>query len=109
MPAGTPDVIARYFTTVAEGDDDAFVATFAENGVVVDESETYSGRDAIRAWREQTRSAYRYTAELLHIEGSDDAGYVATVRLEGSFPGSPIELDYRFTVSGGSIVRLDIN
>jgi len=109
MPSGTPDVIARYFTSVSEGDDDALVATFAEDGVVADESRTYTGRDAIRGWREQTRSAYQYTAEILRIEGSEETGYIATVKLVGNFPGSPIELDYRFVLRDGSIARLDIN
>ena len=91
-----PEAIQGYFRAV---DDDAEVA---------DEGNVRRGPDEIRAWREQTRSAYGYTAEVLGADVEDDS-YIVATRLTGSFPGSPVEMPYRFTLRGGLIGRLEID
>ena len=49
-----------------------------------------------------------------HVEaarrlGIDSMVYVVATRLTGSFPGSPVEMPYRFTLRSGLISRLDID
>jgi ketosteroid isomerase-like protein len=103
-----PEPIQGYFRAVDDDDTDALVACFDDDAEVADEGTVRRGRDEIRAWREQTRSAYGYTAEVLGAEIEDDS-YIVATRLTGSFPGSPVEMPYRFTLRGGLIGRLDID
>ncbi len=103
-----PEAIQGYFRAVDDDDTDALVACFADDAEVADEGNVRRGPDEIRAWREQTRSAYGYTAEVLGAEVEDDS-YVVATRLTGSFPGSPVEMPYRFTLRSGLISRLDID
>jgi uncharacterized protein (TIGR02246 family) len=47
-----PDVINSYLEADARRDTDAIVALFTDDGVVIDEGETWRGSTEIRAWRE---------------------------------------------------------
>ena len=50
---------------------------------------------------------YHYTSEPLAVDASGPEVTV-TARVTGDFPGSPVELRYRFTLEGASIARLEI-
>jgi uncharacterized protein (TIGR02246 family) len=102
-----PEVINAYFRAIDEGDADAMVACFTDDAEVTDEGTSRRGANEIRAWREETTSAYQYRAEAIRVERDGDR-YVATTRVTGNFPGSPVEMDYAFTLRGGLIRRLDI-
>jgi hypothetical protein len=104
-----PDVIVRYFKAQSERDFDTLVGLFLKDGVVIDEGKTWSGADGIRQWREQAASVYQYTTELLSVNPVDEGEYTAKARLEGNFPGGRVELDYRFTLDGDRIRRLEID
>jgi ketosteroid isomerase-like protein len=108
MTDATHGVIERYFRAVADDDTDALVACFADDAAVADEGKTYRGHDQIRGWREQTRAAYQYTAEMLRTEPRDDDRYAVTTKLTGNFPGSPVEVQYLFALRGDLIAGLDI-
>jgi ketosteroid isomerase-like protein len=108
MIVAAPEIINRYFRAVAEDDIDTLVGCFTDDAAVADEGRTHRGRDAIRAWREQTKSAYQYTAEVLRTEQNTDSRFEVTARLAGTFPGSPVELKYLFTLRDGLISGLDI-
>jgi ketosteroid isomerase-like protein len=108
MKVVAPEIIERYFRTVGEDDLDGLIACFSEDAVVIDEGRTYRGPDQIRGWRERTRAAYRYTAEMLAFEQDDDR-VVVTARLVGDFPGSPLEIPYVFTLRAGLIGNLHID
>ena len=60
-----PRVIDAYFRAIAGDDTDALVACFTDDAEVSDEGSVHRGPEEIRAWRERTRSAYRYTADVL--------------------------------------------
>jgi len=102
-----PEVIGEYFRAVNDGDADALVACFTDDAEVTDEGTTRRGPEEIRAWRAETASAYQYSAEALRVR-SDGDRYVATTRVVGNFPGSPVEMGYAFTLRDGLIRRLDI-
>ena len=108
MRASAPDVVDRYFRAVNEGDADALVTCFTEDADVTDEERTRHGPDEIREWCEETKAAYRYSAEVLGVERDDHDRYPVSTRLTGTFPGSPAEMEYLFTIRGGLISRLDI-
>jgi ketosteroid isomerase-like protein len=102
-----PDVITRYFRT-GNDDVDAMVALYTDDAVVIDEDRTHRGTAEIRAWRESTSAAYRYTIEITGSEPDGEHGHVVTARLTGDFPGGVADLRFRFTVAGDLISRLEI-
>ena len=107
MALKLPKPIAEYLAAVEEKNSKRLTLCFAENAVVHDEGGTHRGRDAIRAWSEETQGKYNYTMDAL------DASVIGgTVRLRakitGSFPGSPVELDYLFTLANDKIASLTI-
>jgi ketosteroid isomerase-like protein len=102
-----PEPIAAYFTAANGDDSDSVASCFTEDAVVRDEKREMRGRRAIRDWAEETRRKYRYHAAATAME---QTGYrtVITAHLSGDFPGSPIDLPYRFTLSGAHIAALEI-
>jgi uncharacterized protein (TIGR02246 family) len=108
MPISAPDVITHYFDAQSARDFDTLVTLFADDAVVVDEGQTRRGTEEIRAWRENVASAYEYTTAVVGLEASGKGTYVARVHLEGNFPGGSVDLQYRFTVDGARIRRLEI-
>ena len=72
-----------------------------------DEGKTIKGLAAIKKWMVETKQKYQHTIEPLASTQKDDKTIV-TNRLTGNFPGSPIELEFVFTLDGGKIVSLEI-
>jgi hypothetical protein len=105
-PVGLPAPIAAYFTTDA-ADGGGVARCFTENGVVIDERREHQGRDAIARWKTEARAKYHYTSEPLTVDVSGGDVTVIT-RVTGEFPGSPVELRYRFTLEGDKIASLEI-
>jgi hypothetical protein len=93
---------------IADDDNDALIACFTDDAEVSDEGSVCRGPEEVRAWCERTRSAYRYTADVLRAERDGDR-YVITTLLSGDFPGSPVELPYHFTLREELISKLDID
>ena len=103
----TPEVVDRYLRAADARDVDALVACFAEDGTVLDEGETYVGRDAIRGWREGLASKYTYTVTVTGSAPVGD-GFDVTTHLEGDFPGGEADLTYHFGLRDGLITSLRI-
>jgi uncharacterized protein (TIGR02246 family) len=108
MAISAPDVITHYFAAQSARDFDTLVTLFADDAVFVDEGQTRRGTDEIRVWRETVASVYEYTTELAGVEAAGDGKYVARVHLEGNFPGGTVDLQYRFSIDGDRIRRLEI-
>ncbi|MET8086611.1 nuclear transport factor 2 family protein [Micromonospora sp. NPDC005197] len=108
MAVDLPDVIDRYFRAVRDGDLDALVACFADTASVADEDRLYEDRPSIRSWAQRTMAASSYTAEPLRVTPQAGDSYLVIARVSGEFPGSPIELRYRFTLRDDLIGALDI-
>jgi hypothetical protein len=101
-----PGPIAAYFAADRE-DGEAVARCFTEGAVVKDEGRTYSGRAAIRQWKEDVSTRYQYTSEPVACEQRDGT-VVVTSRLTGTFPGSPVNLRFCFVVEGDQIAALEI-
>ncbi|PWR09828.1 nuclear transport factor 2 family protein [Micromonospora acroterricola] len=108
MAVDLPEVIDRYFRAVGDGDLEAFVACFADTASVAVEDRVYEGRAAIRSWRERAMAAYSSTAEPVTVTPQAGDSYLVLTRLSGDFPGSPVELRYRFTLRDELIGALDV-
>src|SRR5882724_3878456 len=105
MTANLPRVLADYFTATNVHDVGAMIAAFAEDATVHDEGRDHAGVAAIRAWMKETIEKYDYKVEPIESSRNGSSG-VVLVSLRGKFPGSPITLQYAFTLSGERVARL---
>lgn len=106
MPLVLPKPIAAYFAPDA-GNGTAVADCFTADAVVIDERQTYEGRDAIAYWRAEAVAKYQYTSEPIAMDDARDRTIV-TAHLVGNFPGSPVDLRCAFTIADGAIARLEI-
>ena len=102
-----PTPIAIYIAAENSGDAEALSNCFAKDAVVRDEGKTIEGLAAIKQWKAETKKKYQHTIEPLAFVQKDNKTIV-TNRLTGNFPGSPIELEFVFTLDGNKIVSLEI-
>jgi exopolysaccharide biosynthesis predicted pyruvyltransferase EpsI len=102
-----PKPIALYILAVNRGDSEALAECFAGDAVVRDENETREGLAAIKRWVAETKEKYQHTMEPL-ASVLKDGRTIVTNRLSGNFPGSPIELEFVFTLHGDKITSLEI-
>ena len=107
MSVDLPTPIAIYVAAENRGDAEALTQCFAEDAVVRDESQTIQGLAAIKRWKAETRKKYQHTIEPL-VSAQKDGKTIVTNRLTGNFPGSPIELEFVFTLDGDKIASLEI-
>lgn len=107
MSIELPEVIAAYFSADTKGNAQAISECFTQDANVVDEGNTYTGRDAIRQWMANASTQYTYTVEPFDI-AEDGKRAVVTSHLVGNFPGSPVNLRYFFALRGDKIAELEI-
>jgi ketosteroid isomerase-like protein len=107
MTIELPTVIAEYFAADKKGNTQAIAECFTQEAVVIDEGNTYTGREAIRQWIANASTQYTYTAEPFALE-QDGGQTVVTSHLVGNFPGSPVDLRYLFVLDGNKIAELEI-
>ncbi|MGA8762496.1 MAG: nuclear transport factor 2 family protein [Candidatus Sulfotelmatobacter sp.] len=107
MALDVPGPVAEYLAAEEAKDADALSSCFAEDGIVHDEGQDYHGRDSIRQWKRAADAKYRYVFQTINVQTFGDLVTVRT-RLTGEFPGSPVELDHIFKLSGDKIASLEI-
>ena len=102
-----PPPITSFFHAFDTRDTGAFVALFAPDALVTDEEHEYRGQVAVRGWFATVHAKYKPNLEPTDF--ADNTGeIVVTTQVSGTFPGSPIQLHYRFTLKDGSITALSI-
>ena len=102
-----PAPIAGFFQAHNTGKTDHFKDLFTTDAVVSDEAHEYRG-DAIKTWIDGAISNYRpLHAEILSLVPSGSQT-VATAQVSGTFPGSPLQLRYQFTIRDDKIAALSI-
>ena len=107
MTAKLPSVLADYFAATNAHDVGVMIAAFTEDATVHDEGRDHIGVAAIRAWMTETIEKYDYEVEPVELSRNGSRA-VVLVSLRGKFPGSPITLQYDFTLSGERVARLEI-
>jgi len=107
MTQPLPQALAAYFAAKNRQDIDTALASFVETATVKDEAKERRGLAEIREWMEKTRHDYNDTAEVQGVV-RDDQTYTVTALVSGTFPGSPVSLDFRFTLVEGRISHLEI-
>jgi hypothetical protein len=103
-----PNPIQAYFAAANAHDIDACTACFAADASVRDEGREWVGVAGLRTWIGEVNAKYAPIVNVVDIDEVDDRTIV-TARVSGSFPGSPIELRYAFTLNGDKIERLEIH
>jgi hypothetical protein len=107
MSIQLPDPIERYVQIANSGTAEAASECFAPDATVYDEGQTYAGVAAIANWMAATKKKYGHTVAAL--EFAERGGQsVLKARLTGSFPGSPITVNFSFVLAGGKIRSLEI-
>jgi ketosteroid isomerase-like protein len=99
--------LSSYFDASNAHDADAVAALFADDALVHDETADHLGRAAIRDWAQGTYDQYDVRLSPRETSPDGDATLVTT-GVAGTFPGSPIELQFRFLIVGERIRELRI-
>lgn len=107
MKSSSPQILSDYFSAASDGRIEDTVNCFADDALVRDENQERQGLAAIRTWIEDTTREYQPKSEVARIEANGDT-FVAVATVSGTFPGSPVQLTYTFTVQNGKITRLSI-
>lgn len=107
MSISLPSPIADYFAADHSDDLDRLLRSFTPDAEVVDEGQRHVGHDEIAAWKSRASTQYTYTVAPFAI--SEDGGHMTvTAHLVGNFPGSPVDLRYRFALRDDRIAALEI-
>ena len=102
-----PALIAAFVQAKNEHDSAALAACFAEDAVVHDEGEEHRGTAAIKHWNEASNQKYQDTLKATALVERGGAT-ILTALVAGNFEGSPVPLDFYFTIDGGKITGLHI-
>ena len=103
-----PPVIQTYITASNAHDVEAIVACFDDDAVVRDENAMQQGKTKIRRWATETIEKYKFRFKPLSAD-EHQAETILSMEVSGSFPGSPITLDYHFTIANNRIQSLIID
>ncbi len=103
-----PTTVRGFIAAHVVRDADTSSSFLAEDAVVVDQGETFRGREQVHAFLRDAGSEFEDTTEQIGARRVDDAHWVVTVRLEGTFPGGVAELDYRFALRDDLVAELVI-
>ncbi len=107
MPLPLPAPVAGYFDAANAAKAAQASLFFALDATVADENHTHTGTAEIAAWIADVTAKYACiaTPSAVREVGGET---IVTATVAGNFPGSPIELDYAFRISGDRIAHLAI-
>ena len=108
MSAALPRTIQNYIDASNAHDVPSILVCFADDATVRDENTTHRGKIDIERWTTETIDKYKFQFKPLSAEERDNETIVA-VQISGTFPGSPISLDYHFTITNEKITSLIID
>jgi ketosteroid isomerase-like protein len=108
MTVPLPPPIDLYVKIENSGDVDALSECFAPDATVRDEGHRYEGLAAIKEWKADTKKKYNHTVVPLEV-AHRDGKTVLKAKLAGSFPGSPVTLEFSFVLADGKIASLEIH
>ena len=108
MPINLQPIIQKYIDASNTHDVKSILACFNDHAVVRDENATHRGKIDIEHWATTTIEKYKFQFKPL---SADERGgkTILSVEVSGSFPGSPVTLDYHFTIANDKIQSLIID
>src|SRR4051794_15427367 len=108
MSAALPRLIQNYIDASNAHEVQSILPCFADDATVRDENTTHRGKIDIERWLKTTIEKYKFQFKTLNAEARHNETVVA-VQISGTFPGSPITLDYHFALSNNKIASLIID
>ncbi|MFA6245563.1 MAG: nuclear transport factor 2 family protein [Mucilaginibacter sp.] len=102
-----PKLVARFVQTQNNQDIRAYVECFTESAIVYDEGKTHTGREEIRQWIDEANAKYQSSMKPLKYEEDGSKGTL-TAKVSGTFPGSPIVLEFHLETKDGLIDSLKV-
>ena len=108
MSIKLPPIIQKYIDASNAHDVKLILACFYEDAVVRDENASHRGKIDIERWLVTTIEKYKYRFKPLKSQQRHNET-VVSVEVTGTFPGSPISLDYHFAIAGDKIACLTID
>ena len=103
-----PPLIQGYIDASNTHDVKSILSCFNDDAVVRDENETHQGTIDIGRWITTTIQKYNFHVKPLSLHERENETLVS-VEVSGTFPGSPISLDYHFTIARDKIACLTID
>ena len=92
-----PALIQTYIDASNAHNVESILACFTDDAVVRDENATCRGKMDIERWITTTIEKYKFQFKPLSSQ-QRDTETVVSVEVSGTFPGSPVSLDYHFTI-----------
>jgi len=108
MRINLPAIIQKYIDASNAHDVKSILACFTNDAIVRDENATMRGKIDIERWITTTIEKYQFQFKPL-ISQERDNEIVVSVEVSGTFPGSPISLDYHFAIANDKITSLTID
>lgn len=102
-----PQLIATFVQAKNAHNSNAVIACFADNAIVHDEGQEICGTAAIKKWIDASIEKYQDTLDATNLVVQEKET-VLTAQVSGTFDGSPIPLDFHFTINDGKITMLSI-
>ena len=107
MSVQLPDSIATFFRVSNDAEASGLRYCFTDNAVVRDEGHTHQGHEAIQVWLLEAKRKYAYSVEPLNA-AQQGSSVKVRAKVSGNFPGSPVQLEHIFRLTGDKIESLDI-
>ncbi len=102
-----PEAIKTYFQASNSYDSNLLTKFFAEDAILYDEGLAYHGPSAIVAHIVEANNDLLVKTDVTNaVEQNEET--VVTATLSGNFDGSPVALDYYFTMKDRKIATLKI-
>ena len=102
-----PKVVAALVAAQNNQNSAAYIACFSETAIVHDEGKTHNGKEEIQKWIEHANEQYQSFMKPIGYENSESAG-VLTAEVSGTFPGSPIVLQFHLGLKDDLIGSLKV-
>lgn len=102
-----PKVITDLVNAQNSFDSIAYANCFSETAVVFDEGKTHNGRLEIQHWIDESNKNYKSVMKPLeYIENGTSS--ILSAECSGTFPGSPIVLQFHLDIVDGQIQNLKV-
>jgi hypothetical protein len=107
MKEDLPPAVVAFFHAHNTGETQNLNELFTTDAVVSDEEHEHRGA-AIKDWLDGAIAKYQPKAEVVDLVDSGQS-IVVTAQVSGTFPGSPTQLRYSFTLRDDKIAELSID
>ena len=102
-----PRIVGQYVDASNKHDVRSILSCFADDALVRDEREEFHGKKSIEGWIVKTIGKYKFQFKPLGVN-DHDTEVVVSMEVSGTFDGSPVTLDYHFTIENEKILSLAV-